>query len=286
MMTENGRAMIEIFRGKRTNAASTIVHYAGKEHCLPNQSFGPAKRAQYLLHFITEGSGTFQTDGKVYHLTENHVFLIKPGEVTFYQADEETPWSYMWFAFSSPDAEIILQNCGLLRSAPFVKYPPSEELNAHLESIIELLQSQSSTDYAILADMFSVFAYLTQSHRSQNVTTSSNPYIIKATDFIVNNYAYPIGINQIADFVGVERSYLYRLFLKELHVSPKKYLTSYRILVAQDLLTNTQLSIGEIAHHCGFSDNSTFSKSFSNENGLSPLQYRKIDGKHHLSWKK
>lgn len=285
-MMEEERDMIEIFRRKRANAASTIVHYAGRERCLPEQPFGPAKRAQYLLHFITEGGGTFQADGKAYHLTENHVFLIKPGEMTFYQADKENPWSYMWFAFSSPDAEIILQNCGLLRSVPFVKYPPSEELNTHLESIIALLRSQASTDYAILANMFSVFAYLTQCHRSQNVTASSNPYIIKAVDFIVNNYAYPIGINHIADFVGVERSYLYRLFLKELQVSPKKYLTSYRLLVAQDLLTNTQLSIDDISQRCGFSDNSVFSKAFSKNIGLSPLQYRKIDGEQHLSWKK
>ena len=68
-MMEEERDMIEIFRGKRANAASTIVHYAGRERCLPEQPFGPAKRAQYLLHFITEGGGTFQADGKAYHLS-------------------------------------------------------------------------------------------------------------------------------------------------------------------------------------------------------------------------
>ncbi len=69
-------------------------------------------------------------------------------------------------------------------------------------------------------------------------------------------------------------------------MSPKKYLTSYRLLVAQDLLTKTQLCIADISQRSGFSDNSVFSKASSKNFGLSPLQYRKIDGEQHLSWKK
>lgn len=285
-MDSSKRDMIEYFRRNGRNSSSTILHYAGKENCAANQSFGPATRAQYLLHFITHGKGTFRVNGRTYTLSENQVFLIKPGVRTFYQADGQEPWSYMWFAFSAPDAEIILQNCGFLRSDPFVSYPFSPQLYSCLQSIIDRMERQSCTDYDILADMYRVFAYLTQCHRQNEVVRSGNPYLIQAVDFIANNYSFPIRVGHIADFVGLDRTYLYRLFEQELHISPKKYLTDYRLQVSKDLLANSELSIDVISQRCGFTDSSSFSKTFRQAFWLSPLKYRKMDGEQYLSWKK
>lgn len=283
-LDELPRNMIEIHRKQGPHSASTVLHYAGKEKCVAGQSFGPAQRAQYLLHFITEGRGTFHVGGQTYELHANQVFLIKPGEMTVYQADPAVPWSYMWFAFSGMDADIILQNCGLLQDVPYVSYPPDERLNGYLESIIDQMQSQTATDYDILADMFRVFAYLTRCYRSRIGAASSNPYVAKAVDFISNNYQFPISVSRVADFVGVERTYLYRLFKSELNTSPKRYLNAYRLQVARDLLTNTRLSIETIAQRCGFPDSAAFSKVFAQYSGLPPLKYRKMDGQQYLAF--
>lgn len=54
-----------------------------------------------------------------------------------------------------------------------------------------------------------------------------------------------------------------------------EYLFSCRIATAKNLLTKTELSIGEIVEQSGFSDSSNFSRSFKNSIGLTPSQFRK-----------
>lgn len=54
-----------------------------------------------------------------------------------------------------------------------------------------------------------------------------------------------------------------------------EYLFSCRIATAKNLLTKTDLNIGEIVEQCGFSDSSNFSRTFKNSVGLSPSQFRK-----------
>ena len=49
-------------------------------------------------------------------------------------------------------------------------------------------------------------------------------YVRRAVEFIQNNYCYPIRICDVADYVCINRSYLYTLFHRELSVSPQEYL--------------------------------------------------------------
>ena len=60
---------------------------AGREDCAPSHKFGPHIRNYYLIHFVISGKGTFSTDRGEYALGKGEAFIIKPGEVTVYQAD-------------------------------------------------------------------------------------------------------------------------------------------------------------------------------------------------------
>ncbi|EPC71893.1 putative transcriptional regulator, partial [Lacticaseibacillus paracasei subsp. paracasei Lpp71] len=54
-------------------------------------------------------------------------------------------------------------------------------------------------------------------------------------------------IDTVAERVKVERTYLYRIFMRYLGVSPKSYLIQLRINQAIELLRNTNDAIGDIA---------------------------------------
>lgn len=60
-------------------------------------------------------------------------------------------------------------------------------------------------------------------------------YVRKAVEFIQDNFCNPIHITDIADYVCINRSYLYTLFQRELSVSPKEYLANYRLTRASEL---------------------------------------------------
>ena len=60
----------------------------GKEECEPGHRYGPEVREYTLIHFVTDGCGVFYHDGISYSVQAGEAFLIRPGEVTVYQASQ------------------------------------------------------------------------------------------------------------------------------------------------------------------------------------------------------
>ena len=52
-------------------------------------------------------------------------------------------------------------------------------------------------------------------------------YVEKAENYIETNYSYPVTVEDIADYVGISRSHLFRSFQTYMNCSPKEYLTEY-----------------------------------------------------------
>lgn len=280
------RNLIEIFHDNKLSASSSSLSlcYAGKEKCLPMHHFGPATRAHYLLHFVLSGKGDYHVNGKQYRLCANQMFLIKPSETTFYIADDYEPWEYIWIAFHGRDVETILGHCGLLGANPTGDYLPSEKLLASLEDIILQLQDKKTmNEYAILGNLYSIFGLLSQKH-FENEATYENLYVKQAVSFIQNNYNYDIKVQDIADSLQIDRTYLYRLFMAHFNLSPKQYLLGCRLKAAMVLLNNSLLSVSEIAYTCGFSDPSSFCRCFREQLGFTPKAFRNIDGDTILSF--
>ena len=94
--------------------------------------------------------------------------------------------------------------------------------------------------------------------------------------YIKFNYS-TIKVNDIANYIGINRSYLTTLFKKKLNVSPQQYLVTFRLQKAAELLKTTNMNITEIADAIGYESPLTFSKMFKQTYGVSPLHYRKLD---------
>ena len=58
--------------------------YCGYGSCQPLQHFGPAVRPNYLIHFITDGKGIFQSGDKQVSLHAGEGFIIRPNEQAFF----------------------------------------------------------------------------------------------------------------------------------------------------------------------------------------------------------
>lgn len=278
------RNFVEFFRTAESGLNSSLVlYYAGREKCLPGHDFGPAVRGHYLLHFILAGCGEFHVNGHVHCLGTNQAFIIRPGEVTYYLADQENPWEYLWFGFDGQDVPNILQDCGLLGDKPYTSYEQDEQLLTAFASVIDQLEKKEENEYLLMGDLFHIFGLLSRTHYASR-HTSSNLCLQHALNFIRNNYRHDIKVQDIADYAQVERSYLYRLFMDEFHISPKQYLIRQRLQCAMDLLAHSKLNTTEIAFASGFSDASAFCRHFRRVTGFTPRHYRSIDGKKTLSY--
>jgi AraC-like DNA-binding protein len=79
---------------------------------------------------------------------------------------------------------------------------------------------------------------------------------------------------QFAIEMNVSKSTLHRKVNQCTGLTPCKLVLSYRIQIAQQLLSNNSLNISEVAYRIGFNDPRYFSRCFKNEVGLSPKEYR------------
>lgn len=93
--------------------------------------------------------------------------------------------------------------------------------------------------------------------------------------YISEHYAAPITRDDIAASLQVSADHVSRVFRKETGMSPWQFLNHYRIMQAQRLLLETDLSVTEVGGRVGFNDPAYFVRIFHRETGRSPQQYRK-----------
>ena len=108
-----------------------------------------------------------------------------------------------------------------------------------------------------------------------NEADRANVYVRKAVSFIQSNYCNPIKVTDVAEYVCINRSYLYTLFQNSIGMSPQQFLTTFRITKATELLQLTALPIESIALSCGYRDPLVFAKAFRQMKKMSPTSYRK-----------
>lgn len=93
-------------------------------------------------------------------------------------------------------------------------------------------------------------------------------------NFIQNNYADKISLEDIAASGNVGKTLCAKLFKKYASKTPGEYLIFYRIQKSMALLADTDLSVSEIAYSTGFSSASHFTKTFREQMGCTPIKYR------------
>ena len=268
-----------VYLFKNRKFSDFYLCFCGYAKCEPLHSFGPAVRPNYLMHIITEGRGKYSVDGKQYELKAGQGFLIEPEVQTFYQADSEDPWSYMWIGFSGARAKEYLSDLGLGGGNLTFDCHHMAELKAMLQNIVKRNTYTIENEFLRESFLYQTFAVLSRSLNIQklsgNERNTDNIYVKQAVEFIQNNYLDPIRVSDIADYVGISRGYLHKLFLELLSQSPQDYLISCRMTRGAELLSVTELSIEEIALSCGYTDPLAFSKIFKRNTGMTPRQYRK-----------
>lgn len=79
-------------------------------------------------------------------------------------------------------------------------------------------------------------------------------------------------VEDVADYVGISRSHLFRSFQTYMNCSPKEFLSQYRIKQACRLLKETDLSVSAIAYSVGFENNLYFQRhSVSRSRSVRPF---------------
>lgn len=102
---------------------------------------------------------------------------------------------------------------------------------------------------------------------------SKNAYMTRAVECIHNNYNKNITVESISDMLGIERSYLSRLFKAYKNKSTQNYIIDYRIGMAKKMFEQNDMNVSQVSAAVGYSNIYCFSRIFKSRVGIPPKEY-------------
>lgn len=244
-----------IFENKNYKDINPI--HTGFEKCEKGYGYGPAIRENYLIHYCASGEGTLFAPEGAYKVRAGQIFLIKPGEITTYIADDKNPWEYIWIGFSGETAK-MLENA-TKRVAECASEP--------FDNIRSLKNEENFREEKAISALFLILPSFFE-ETSGNLAT-------KVKNYIKANYMQHISVDGIAKSVGYSRQHLSRTFKKETGTGVRDFLIGIRLEKGKKFLKDG-FSVHESAYLCGYEDAFNFSRAFKKRFGVSPSEEKNM----------
>ena len=238
----------------------------------------PAGSAQIILIYCVEGKGEIRLNETVHVILADHFFIIPAGMPHAYRSDEQNPWSIYWIHFSG------LKSFAWARFAGQV-IPIERGKNARISDRTDLFAeifrnldrgfSIETLEYVnlCLPHLLTSFTHLSQ-FRLIKESGEKDP-VSQSINFMLENLAKKLKLDEIASETGLSASHYSRLFLNRTGHSPIDYFIQLKIQRSCRLLDNSAWLIADVDREMGFDDQFYFSRVFRKVMGMSPVEYRK-----------
>ncbi|MBE9599780.1 AraC family transcriptional regulator [Pedobacter sp. MC2016-24] len=151
---------------------------------------------------------------------------------------------------------------------------------AYLINKVIRICSEQSTAKDVLADL-TLKELLVRIMQSQNLNAFAagdmhdhhNPLAF-VIDYIKSNLNEKININGLSDKACMSKATFYRLFKRELGISPNDFILAERIAKAKQLLSNPSAKVAAVSYELGFNDANYFIRAFKKLVGITPGSYQ------------
>lgn len=240
---------------------------------------------------------------KVMHLFDEPAFDYLPGESVIIPANVEMHIDFPEASFDTPTQclALAIDNKKIEDTLNFLneKYPKegnnswqlddrnlffynNQELAMTINKLISICQSTSITKDA-LADLTlqELLIHITQAQSLKAVSNmdvqKTSSFLGQAIGLIRQNLTGKINLQQIAKTACLSTATLYRLFKRELGISPIEFIILERIKYAKRLLKNQDIYIKNVSFEAGFDDCNYFIRVFKHYEGITPKQYQQLN---------
>jgi AraC-like DNA-binding protein len=131
----------------------------------------------------------------------------------------------------------------------------------------------------ILYGSFELLSDLIDFYREQNmpkVASHDEQMFLRFYECLVENYNVSREVSFYANKLCVSPKYFSGVIKRETGISAQKWIIDYVVIKAKAMLKhNTEMNIHQVSKAVGFQDQSSFTRFFRNNAGMSPLDYRK-----------
>ena len=254
----------------------------GWEQCAPLHSFGPFVRNHYLFHYVISGRGFLDSTVKKgstrrYDLEAGQGFLISPGQINTYSADQVQPWKYVWLEFDGMRVAEYLGEAGLSAAQPIYRPESIAQAEQVRDLMLYIAGHSKASSLCLIGHLCLFLDALIQSSAARQEpreTPLRDFYIQEAVSYMELNYQRELTVEEIAGACQLNRSYFSKLFKEKKGCPPQEFLIRLRLSKAAELMRTTKVSIGDISVSCGYPNQLHFSRAFKQRYGISPREWR------------
>ncbi len=237
--------------------------------------FGPEWNGESIdpefsrLYYIMNGSSCIIANGETVHLTKGNWYLIPAGCSFRYSCPEYAEHVYFHLSLQN-DYELDILN----------KFSGIVKKSCPLENTALLSDNVDSSDIVIGLKVYQMaYSILISMLEENNIDLQPkklSPCIIDAIEYIRTNLSAELTVSEIADYARVSKSTLTKKFRSELSCSVMNFIHNQLMYIAKQKLSQTEISIRDIAEELGFSEQFYFSKRFKASFGISPIKFRHL----------
>lgn len=239
----------------------------------PGGTCGPRVQSDYQLVTLVEGGVTAEVDGEKREIAAGQVALFLPGKREFFVFTADGKSHHTWCSVHpslvpAELAEACRRAAGVL------------PLSRRLEQLVELglaLPLTAGTQAHGLIDalgLAALQAYLFTDTRQERRATDEPDALRRALAWLAAEGHETVDLPVLARVAGVSPAQLVKLFKRHLGTTPIRYVWEMRTRRGVQLLRETGLTVGEVAHRCGFQTPFHFSRWCKELHGVSPKVLR------------
>lgn len=216
----------------------------------------------YRMYYVYGGNAWLCKDNEITPLKKGYLYLFPMMDPYTMWHDPLQPLDVLWFH--------VEMTVGTFEGFPHLHVKEGSMLWHLLSGMREIVDDVEYADE--LQQLFSVF--LTMLNREIPFKRIESRRMQKVLSYMEEHISESLQVQQLADYVGMDRSYFSRRFKSEFKMSPMQYLTAMKMSVAaRELLHGA--SVYQAAMHVGYTDEKAFSRAFSSYMEMPPGKYKK-----------
>lgn len=244
--------------------------------------------------FVHSGSANFHIDYTRFSSEAGDIILLRPNAMHSIhpQKNQKQLSTTLLFhldmlgqsSISAPSVSYLqpLQN-NILKFIPVIKKNNEgyEEIKRCLFELFDI-HYKKETFFELMINaklnelLFLLFKFNYVVKKNTNDLYKKNEKIREIVDYIHTNYNKNITVDKLAQIMGYSKTHFMTVFKQQTGSSCIDFLIQTRLRMAKDLLSNSNLTIVEIANEVGFTNLSNFNRQFKKYFNTTPSQYRKL----------
>lgn len=221
----------------------------------------------YVFEYVVDGEGEIVINGEKHRVKKGDTYMLFQGEEHLYYSNANNPMKKYWINFKCEYLKPMLDGYGLEQGVY------KTDTKAIFENLIYLSNSDKPffEIYSELAE--NIHSIVVRAALTSKTKTNSDSFCIREK-LLSSIYKKP-SLKEIASELNMSESNLIRVFKKSYGITPYEFLLKSKIDVAKLLLTDTDISVKEIAERIKITDEHYFSTLFFQRVGVRPTEFRK-----------